>query len=144
MLKPIRASVTTNIQIIQSSILLKYLPFYRFLRRQAPKVAQEIQRAYIVSARAYYETCFRRYARSLTTIAGRAPEYATPIGTPSSAELAALALLNRTRGAVESVMSATDRLGFAKIGDVDVVPGYEADNKEYVGPRLARCSACRL
>jgi hypothetical protein len=69
MLKPIRASVKTNIHIIQSSILLKYLPFFHFLKRQAPKIAAEVQRAYVVSARAYYETCFRRYARAMSQIA---------------------------------------------------------------------------
>ena len=46
-------------------ILLKYRPLFQFLHRHAPKVAEEVQRAYVVSARAYYETCFRRYARSL-------------------------------------------------------------------------------
>lgn len=39
-----------------------------FLQRQAPKVAAEIQRAYVVNARSYYETSFRRYVRALSTI----------------------------------------------------------------------------
>lgn len=163
MLKPIRASVKTNIHIIQSSILLKYLPFFHFLKRQAPKIAQEVQRAYVVSARAYYETCFRRYARSLSQIAvsrvflngllrsssaqARAPEYASPIGTPSAAEIAAQTLLlNRTlanRGGPHDGSAAApgadqtltaERLRFAKLmdDDVKVVPGYAADDKAYV------------
>ncbi|KAJ9108921.1 hypothetical protein QFC21_000242 [Naganishia friedmannii] len=154
LIKPIRASVKTNVQIIQSSILLKYLPFYHFLYRQSPRIAQEIQRAYVVSARAYYETCFRRYARSMSVIAARSPEYAEPIGTPSSAELAAHALLlnrgglgvatrssgaNKDSGAGQassSVFAVKDRLRFARVADqeLDVVPGYEADNKEYKQP----------
>lgn len=163
MLKPIRASVKTNIHIIQSSILLKYLPFFHFLKRQAPKIAQEVQRAYVVSARAYYETCFRRYARSLAQIAvsrvfstvllcsnpaqARSPEYASPIGTPSAAEIAAQTLLlNRTlanRGGPHDgstavpgadASSTADRLRFAKLmdDDIKVVPGYAADDRAYV------------
>lgn len=68
LIRPIRASVRTNIQVVQSTTLLKYRSLFRFLRRQAPKAADEVQRAYVVSARAYYETCFRRYARSLGVI----------------------------------------------------------------------------
>jgi vacuolar protein sorting-associated protein 52 len=63
--RPIRASVTTNMQVIQTSILLKYSPLFAFLQRQAPNVAHELQRSYVGAARVYYETGFRRYARSL-------------------------------------------------------------------------------
>jgi hypothetical protein len=66
--QPIRNSVTTNMQVIQTSVLLKYSPLYSFLRRQAPAVAIELKRAYIGAARVYYETGFRRYARSLGVI----------------------------------------------------------------------------
>ncbi|KAJ9125269.1 hypothetical protein QFC22_000224 [Naganishia vaughanmartiniae] len=87
-------------------------------------------------------------------------EYAEPIGTPSSAELAAHALLLNRGGlgiaarssgggggggvhvnksgtggqGSDSAHAAGDRLKFALVADleVDVVPGYEADNKEYV------------
>lgn len=63
--QPIRASVTTNMQILQTSVLLKYSPLYAFLHRQAGDVALEVQRSYIGAARLYYETGFRRYSRSL-------------------------------------------------------------------------------
>lgn len=52
-------------QVIQTSVLLKYSPLFAFLQRQASDVAQEVQRSYIGAARTYYETGFRRYARSL-------------------------------------------------------------------------------
>jgi len=63
--QPIRASVTTNLQVLQTSVLLKYSPLYAFLYRQASDVALEVQRSYIGAARLYYETGFRRYSRSL-------------------------------------------------------------------------------
>lgn len=66
--QPIRNSVTTNMQVIQTSVLMKYSLLYSFLRRQAPAVANELKRAYIGAARLYYETGFRRYARSLGVI----------------------------------------------------------------------------
>ncbi|KAH7105587.1 Vps52-domain-containing protein [Auriculariales sp. MPI-PUGE-AT-0066] len=74
LLQPIRASVTTNIHVLQTSILLKYQPLYGFVRRHAAPVALEVQRAYCVAARTYYETGFRRYARSLTQALVRCPE----------------------------------------------------------------------
>jgi len=55
-------------QVIQTSILLKYSPLFGFLQRQAPAVATELQRAYVGAARLYYETGFRRYARTLGVI----------------------------------------------------------------------------
>ena len=65
LLQPIRTSVTTNMQVMQTSIFLKYRALYAFLQRQAPNVSNEIQRAYTSAARTYYETGFRRYIRSL-------------------------------------------------------------------------------
>jgi hypothetical protein len=67
-LKPIRSSMTTNMQVIQTSVLLKYRPLYTFLQRRAPNVALEFQKSYIAAARVYYETGFRRYTRSLSWI----------------------------------------------------------------------------
>jgi len=66
--QPIRASVTTNMQVIQTAVLFKYQPLFAFLQRQAAPVATELQRAYVGAARLYYETGFRRYARSLGVI----------------------------------------------------------------------------
>ncbi|XP_006459988.1 hypothetical protein AGABI2DRAFT_202530 [Agaricus bisporus var. bisporus H97] len=72
--QPIRASVTTNMQVLQTSVLLKYSPLYAFLHRQAHDVALEVQRSYIGAARLYYETGFRRYSRSLGYVKARAFE----------------------------------------------------------------------
>lgn len=55
-------------QVIQTSVLLKYCSLFAFLQRQAPAVAVELQRAYVGAARVYYETGFRRYARSLGVV----------------------------------------------------------------------------
>lgn len=65
LLQPIRTSMTTNLQVAQSSIFLKYRPLFVFLQRHAPPVANEVQRAYVGTARTFYETGFRRYIRSL-------------------------------------------------------------------------------
>ena len=58
--------MTTNMRVIQTSVLLKYRPLYTFLQRRAPSVALEFQKAYIAATRVYYETGFRRYTRSLS------------------------------------------------------------------------------
>jgi vacuolar protein sorting-associated protein 52 len=66
LLQPIRTSLTTNLQILQSSLFLnKYLPLYRFLQRNAAATAEEIKVGYINCAKQYYETGMRRYTRSL-------------------------------------------------------------------------------
>lgn len=57
--------MSTNMQVIQTSVLLKYRPLFLFLQRKASPVASEVQRAYVGAARVYYETGFRRYVRSL-------------------------------------------------------------------------------
>jgi len=65
LLNTIKKSVTTNMQVLQSSGFLKYRALFGFLKRQAEPVAKEIQESYIAAARTYYETAFRRYIRSL-------------------------------------------------------------------------------
>lgn len=71
MLQPIRSSMTTNMQVIQTSVLLKYRSLFEFLQRHAPPVASEVQRAYVGTARTYFETGFRRYIRSLGYLKAR-------------------------------------------------------------------------
>lgn len=65
LLNGIKNSVTTNMQVLQSSGFLKYRALFGFLKRQAELVAKEIQDSYVAAARTYYETAFRRYIRSL-------------------------------------------------------------------------------
>ncbi|KAG8810652.1 hypothetical protein FRC17_002845 [Serendipita sp. 399] len=68
LLQPIRSNMSTNMQVLQTSVLLKYKSLFKYLQRNHPNVAIEVQRAYTGTARTYYETGFRRYVRSLTTI----------------------------------------------------------------------------
>lgn len=65
LIQPIRANMSTNMQVLQTSILIKYRPLYEFLQSQAKDVSREIQSAYVAAARVYYETGFRRYTRIL-------------------------------------------------------------------------------
>ena len=65
MLEPIRTSMTTNLQMLQSSVWMKYRPLFVFLQRHASTVANEVQRAYVGTVRTFYETGFRRYLRGL-------------------------------------------------------------------------------
>lgn len=57
--------MTTNMHVLQTTVFLKYRPLYAFLLRNAANVATEVQKAYVATARTYYETGFRRYMRSL-------------------------------------------------------------------------------
>lgn len=67
-----RASVTTNLQVLQTSVLLPHhQPLYAFLARQMPRVAIDVQRAYVAAARLYFETGYRRYARSMGQVRKR-------------------------------------------------------------------------
>ncbi|KAF8639930.1 hypothetical protein AX17_001180 [Amanita inopinata Kibby_2008] len=117
--QPIRSSVTTNMQVIQRSVLLKYSPLFAFLQRQAPDVAQEVQRSYIGAARVYYETGFRRYARSLGYIKKRTSEkFDTIVSTEPGTDL----------------QIDLDRLACAKIDGPAISLSYMADDKAYKEP----------
>lgn len=57
--------MTSNLQVLQSTVWMKYRPLFLFLQRHAPSVANEVQRAYVGIVRTFFETGFRRYLRSL-------------------------------------------------------------------------------
>lgn len=79
--EPIRTSIATTLQIRQSSVLLPAnQPLYHFLATHAPRVAVEIQLAYINAVRLYYEAAFRQYARDLRRIHARWHEPNVPLG----------------------------------------------------------------
>lgn len=69
LLRPLSASVTANVPILQTSIILRHRPLYLFLYRQNRPVALEIRRAYVWRARGYFETGFRRFARNVGLVA---------------------------------------------------------------------------
>ncbi|KAF5359016.1 hypothetical protein D9758_004735 [Tetrapyrgos nigripes] len=103
-------------QVIQTSVLIKYRPLFTFLQRQAPAVASEVQRSYTGAARTYYETGFRRYARSLGWLKSRCVDKFEPI----------------TAG--EKEVLETDRLANAKLDGPSVTLAYMADDKTHKEP----------
>ncbi|KAG2154933.1 vacuolar sorting protein [Suillus bovinus] len=120
LLQPIRTSVTTNMQVMQTSVFVKYRALYAFLQRQAPNVAGEVQKAYTSTARAYYETGFRRYIRSLGWIKARTSEKSDLI-----------ILGNRDNG---GPYLDQDRLAYAKMDGPSVILAYMADDKTHEEP----------
>lgn len=120
LLQPIRTSVTTNMQVMQTSIFVKYRVLYAFLQRQAPNVAGEVQKAYTGTARTYYETGFRRYVRSLGWIKARTPEKPEPI-------------ISRNGDNGEPYLNQ-DRLAYAKIDGPSIILAYMADDKTHEEP----------
>ncbi|KAG6911232.1 hypothetical protein DXG01_003099 [Tephrocybe rancida] len=114
--QPIRGNVTTNMQVIQTSVLLKYSGLFAFLQRQAPNVAHEVQRSYVGAARVYYETGFRRYARSLTWVKARTTEkHETIVASEREKDLHV----------------DLERLAFSKIAGPGVTLAYMADDKNH-------------
>ncbi|KAF4574958.1 hypothetical protein EYR36_006312 [Pleurotus pulmonarius] len=120
--QPIRSSVTTNMQVMQTSVLLKYRPLLPFLQRQAPNVFQEVQRSYIGAARTYYETGFRRYIRSLTSINTRVIEKPELITTSE-------------KETITDVDMA--RLEYSKVDGPSIALAYMADDKNHKEPAEA-------
>ncbi|KAF8607741.1 hypothetical protein BDV93DRAFT_603525 [Ceratobasidium sp. AG-I] len=121
LLQPIRTNISTNMHVLQTSVFLKYRPLFAFLQRHAPSVAQEFQHAYVAAARLYYETGFRRYARSLGYMKARSVEKPTLIG----------ALPSET---VPDLPPPTDRLQFANIEGPGVTLAYMADDSKNKEP----------
>lgn len=124
LIEPIRTSVTTTLSIRQSSMLLPhYEPLYRFLAKHAPRVAAEVQRAYVNSARLYYETTFRRYTRELRRILTRWSEPAFPL---------AQAWRSDADAGAAPCGYARERLQFARTDDAGhVVLAYMAEDPTY-------------
>ncbi|SPO23019.1 related to VPS52 - component of the Golgi-associated retrograde protein complex [Ustilago trichophora] len=105
----IKASVTTNLQVLQTSVLLRHhKPLYAFLARQMPRVAIDVQRSYVAATRLYFETAFRRYGRSLGVVRKRWAESSgsalitdpIPSGSGSGSSYAAGAITGLQNGMV--------------------------------------------
>ncbi|KIJ56720.1 hypothetical protein M422DRAFT_218326, partial [Sphaerobolus stellatus SS14] len=120
--QPIRTSVSTNMQVLQTSVLLKYRPLFLFLQHHASSVANEVQHAYTAVARLYYETGFRRYIRSLGWIKARTTERLELIGASEKAQ--------------EHPVDVA-RLGYADIEGQSVTLAYMADDKSHKEPMEA-------
>lgn len=140
-LKSASKGLSTNLAVMQTSLLLKYQPFYAFLARQSPRQAKQVERGYVNAARSYYETAMRRYARALTLIRARTPQTTDLIGVVSSDEAAAATSGTKTP---KSVREVYDRLVYADL-DIDgnegaVVLAYMADDKELVSWLSDVCS----
>ncbi|OJT13105.1 Vacuolar protein sorting-associated protein 52 A [Trametes pubescens] len=120
LLEPIRTSMTTNLQVIQSSVWMKYRPLYTFLQRHAPNVAHEVQRAYAAAVRTYFETGFRRYLRGLSWIKARTIEKADNIASAP--------------GESPDPEADPTRLSYARVDGPSVVMAYMADDKNHKEP----------
>ncbi|KAI0030717.1 vacuolar sorting protein [Vararia minispora EC-137] len=118
LIAPVRRSMTTNMHVVQSAVFSKYRPLYAFLSRQAPAVAQEVQRAYVAAARVYYETGFRRYMRSLGYVKARSAEKEHSI------------VADLDSGTREPSIDQT-RLGYARIEGPGVTLMLLADDKSH-------------
>jgi hypothetical protein len=136
LIRPLRSPSTglsTNLAVLQTSLLLKYQPFYAFLFRQSPRLAKQVERGYVNAARSYYETGMRRYARALGAIKARTTEKLDLIGVVSSDP----AVMAKTQ---EGVKQAYDRLKYADLDEAEagqVVLAYMTDDKDLVGAQ--RC-----
>ncbi|EHS63485.1 hypothetical protein, variant [Puccinia graminis f. sp. tritici CRL 75-36-700-3] len=117
-LAPFRASITTNLQITQSSFLLKYRPLFAFLQRHSARVANEVQKAYVGTARWYFETSFRRYVRALEKIKARGWTKVGLVGDPQSSATAL----------DDSIISQS------KLDGADVVLAYLAEDPSFQQP----------
>ncbi|KAG8765683.1 hypothetical protein FRC12_007359 [Ceratobasidium sp. 428] len=121
LLQPIRTNISTNMHVLQTSVFLKYRPLFAFLQRHAPSIAQEFQHAYVAAARLYYETGFRRYARSLGYIKARTVDKPSLIGTLPS-------------DSVPDPPPLTNRLQYSKLEGSGVTLAYMADDAKTKEP----------
>ncbi|WVQ68345.1 uncharacterized protein L199_006552 [Kwoniella botswanensis] len=144
LIKPLKSAskgLSTNLAVLQTSLLLKYQPFYQFLLKNSPKIAKQVERGYVTSARSYYETGFRRYARSLGMIKSRINERQELIGSLNNSDITAQNILmnGQQKGNSSSNMEKPeDRLRFKDLDvegeDAAVILGYMADEKDFKAP----------
>lgn len=143
---PLRSSLSTNMPILQAVLLKSYRPLFMFLSHHAPRVAIDVQRAYVAAARLYFETGFRRYERSLGHLRDREKSkrgesstssisFIDPVG--KTAGLSAFGNLSGTSSSTTTNVSdpwAPDisHLDNAKIADGPAVTlAYLADDSSY-------------
>ena len=134
-----RTSMTTNLNVIQSSVFMKFRPLFAFLQRQAAPVALEVQRAYIAAVRTYLETGFRRYIRSLGWIKVQSMDR-----TPPNSLMNLLSIQTRTTENTDLIVTAAgegsepevdvERLSYARIDGPGPVLAYMAEEKTHVSP----------
>ncbi|GMK57343.1 hypothetical protein CspeluHIS016_0401770 [Cutaneotrichosporon spelunceum] len=128
LIRPLRSAskgLSTNLAVMQTSLLLKYQPFYAFLLRQSPRHAKQVERGYVNAARAYFETGIRRYARALGLIRARAPDKSDLIGVVGTDEKPPKAMYARLQYA--------DLDGEGE-SEAAVVLAYQADDPNYALP----------
>ena len=136
--------MSTNMQVLQTSVFIKYRSLYEFLQSQAQDVAREIQRAYVAATRVYYETGFRRYLRILGWV---------KVSLLNQFERSHISNLHKARSAEKSETIATSdpnannlveesRLVYAKIEGPAAVQAYVAEDKNYVS--IFRCVRERM
>jgi hypothetical protein len=149
LLQPIRASMTTNMHVIQTTVFLKYRPLYAFLLRNAANVATEVQKAYVATARTYYETGFRRYMRSLGWIkvsrhvlCSRAPVVlrCTIQARTVEKDPGLVSALDSPERQIETYL---ERLSYARIEGPGVTLAYMADDKTHVIILIVKCNLIR-
>lgn len=140
LLKPlelVRASVSTNLQVLQTSVLLPHhQPLYSFLARQMPRVAIDVQRAYVAAARLYFETGFRRYARSLSQIKKKGYTGKGGVGNiidPNGGGLSGL-IGAGSKSADDQWITDPQRLENANFDGPSVTLGYQGDSTSYTAP----------
>lgn len=146
----LRTSVTTNLQVLQTSVLLPHhQPLYAFLARQMPRIAIDIQRAYVAAARLFFETGFRRYSRALGQIQKRGYKRGQGQGSivdvPSTANSGFAGFFSggasSSKSALESAdpyVTGFDRLAHGLLSDDDSAPpvvlAYMGDDAAYTAP----------
>ncbi|EJF61135.1 vacuolar sorting protein [Dichomitus squalens] len=121
MLEPIRTSMTTNLQMLQSSVWMKYRPLFVFLQRHASNVASEVQRAYVSSVRTFYETGFRRYLRGLGWVKARTVEKSESI-------------ISGAGETSQGLEFDANRLSYARVDGPSVTMAYMTEDKNYKEP----------
>ena len=134
LIRPLRSASTglsTNLAVLQTSVLLKYQPFYSFLLRESPSLAKQVERGYVNASRAYFETGTRRYTRALSQINTRMVDKPELIGG------------TEVSTTPEKTSAMYERLRFATL-DVDgddgaVVLAYMADKPELVSYAFMKC-----
>ncbi|WWC71486.1 uncharacterized protein I206_105444 [Kwoniella pini CBS 10737] len=144
LIKPLKSSskgLSTNLAILQNNLLLKYQPFYEFLYKHNGKIAKTVERGYVNAARSYYETGFRRYARSLSLINSRNIEKSELIGTLSTSSDSSTIIGNGNSNGKGQWNDDDDNAEKLKFKDLDiededgsVVLGYMSDDKDFRSP----------
>ncbi|KAL7753618.1 Vacuolar protein sorting-associated protein 52 [Sorochytrium milnesiophthora] len=124
----------TNVQIIQTSVLIKYKYLNQFVMTWHPDIAQEIRQNYILIISRYYLSLFERYVKSVQRLQLPGPERGDMIGGEENAKKSIFASTKLAARDKANVFTLGTRVDILTDVDASVIIAHVAEENNQKFP----------